>query len=425
MPIDGNGGIVILGGGHAGIQLADSLREQGYVGAVTIVEATTLAPYQRPPLSKDHLAAAGETPEALPLRGEDFFRASDVRLLGGAEVLAVDRTTRTVLLAGGSSLGYDHLVFATGARNRVLTVPGAGLAGVLGLRSLDDAEEVRDRLTRVSRAVVIGAGFIGLEFAAAAAVRGIAVTVVEAADRPMKRALSEPMSNWFAVALPKQGIEVRYNEGVTAIRGADGVATGVELATGEVLPAELVLVGIGVIPADEIARESGLKIDNGIVVDSRLSTNDPSVSAIGDCAQFPNAHAGAPMRLESVQNANDHARLLARRLAAGDDSEYRATPWFWTHQGSLKLNIVGINRPGLEVLTRGDPELGRFSLFGFDGEELVCVESVNAMADHMAARRLFDARVLPSREQISSADFDFRAFAKVAGAAHEAAALSG
>ncbi|YCK79628.1 FAD-dependent oxidoreductase (plasmid) [Arthrobacter sp. D3-18] len=409
-------GVVIVGAGQAGIQLADSLRQEGYTGLITVVGDEAGLPYQRPPLSKEFLKDPNEMPDALPLRGSDFYTDNNIELLAPARVVSIDRGANSVILDDGSTLGYYHLVLATGVRNRKLDVPGAEAAGVVNIRTHEDAQRVWNKLGGAKAPVVIGAGFIGLEFAAAAASRGLPVVVLASSDRPMRRSLTPETSKYFKSVLPIKGIDIRYRQDVAEIMtDAQGHVNAVALASGEVLQTDLVVVAVGVIPNDDLATAAGLEAHDGILVDEYLATDDPCISALGDCASYPSIHAGQIARLESVQNASDQAKFLARRITTGKaGGRYSEVPWFWSHQGDIRLNMVGISRPDLQTVIRGDMEAGKFSVFGFDDETLVCVESVNASVDHMAARRILSSGNLPSKEQIMDPDFDLKSFSKKA-----------
>ncbi|MET1154319.1 FAD-dependent oxidoreductase [Arthrobacter sp.] len=407
--------VVVVGNGQAGVQLVDSLRKEGYTGAITLLGEEPHHPYQRPPLSKDYLAA-GKAPVPLPLRPEKFFTTNDVDARLGVSVTAIDRDARTVSLDDGTTLAYSTLVLATGAANRELTVPGAGLAGIHGLRSLTDAETLHARLDAVRSVVVIGAGFIGLEFAAAARARGLDVTVLEYADRPMGRALTPEMSGFFADAHQRLGVSLRLGEGIASFDAdeAGHVAAAVS-TTGQRYPADLVLVGVGVLPRTELAAAAGLEVENGIVVDGSLRTSDPDIYALGDCASFPNVHAGTRTRLESVQNATDQARHAAHAIlgaGAGSKPGYADLPWFWSNQGPLRLQIAGLSAPGDQTVLRGNPAQEKFSVFCFRNGILAAVESVNQPADHMAARRLLAAGRTLTPEQAADPDFDLKSYSK-------------
>lgn len=395
--------VVIVGAGQAGFQVAASLREQGHPGRVVLVGDEPGVPYQRPPLSKAYLSGALPG-ERLALRPQAFYDKHDIELVCGRAV-GIDRDRRRVALADERELEYGHLVLATGTRNRELPVPGAKLDGVLGLRTREDADALRERIGGARNVVVIGGGFIGLEFAAAAAKLGLSVTVLEASDRLMRRAVSPAVSAHYRELHERQGTRVLSGASVVALHGGHEV-TGVELADGSVLPADLVVVGIGVVPNAELAADAGLTVDNGIVVDEHLSTSDPRISAVGDCAVYPSRHAGAPLRLESVQNAVDHARCLAARLT-GAAEPYASVPWFWSNQFDARLQIAGISAGHDEAVVHGDPSAGSFSVFCFRAGQLVCVESVNRTPDHMAARKLFTAGGSLDRELLTPG-FDFR-----------------
>ncbi|WP_020667769.1 NAD(P)/FAD-dependent oxidoreductase [Amycolatopsis nigrescens] len=394
---------VIVGAGHAGFQAAASLRDKGYPHRVVLVGDEPGVPYQRPPLSKAYLT--GTLPgDKLALRPRLFYDKHDIELVAGRAV-AIDREHHRLRLAGGRSLPYGHLVLATGARNRRLPGPGGNLDGVLGLRTMADADRLRERLGTARDVVVIGGGFIGLEFAASAARLGVSVTVVELADRLMRRAVSPTVSQHYRVLHERQGNRVLSGVAVAGLHGT-GHVTAVELADGTVLPADLVVVGIGVVPNTELAAEAGLAVDNGIVVDEHMSTSDPDISAIGDCAAYPSRHAGGQVRSESVQNAVDHARCLAARLT-GAAEPYASVPWFWSNQFDARLQIAGIAAGHDEAVVHGRPDDGGFSVFCFRERRLVAVESVNRVPDHMAARRLFTAGGSLRPSDVGE-DFDLR-----------------
>ncbi len=401
--------VVVVGGGQAGFQVAASLREGGHAGAVTIVTDEPGLPYQRPPLSKAYLDGRADA-DTLALRAPSWFEAHGVRLLPG-RAERIRRAERVLDLADGSSLPYDHLVLATGARNRALPVPGAALDGVVQLRSVADAADLKARLAGVRRAVVVGAGFIGLEFAAVAAARGIAVTVVEAADRPMARALSRETSAFFRRVHEEAGIAFAFGATAARIVERDGRAAGVETGDGRVVAGDLVLVGIGVVPNVDLAVAAQLPVDGGILVDATLATADPAISALGDCAAFPSPHAGGrTIRIESVQNAVDGGKAVAARLL-GRPAPHAAVPWFWSDQGPWKLQMAGLSTPHDRVVLRGDPATGAFSCFCFADGALVGVESVNRPADHMVARRLVAGRVPLTPAQAADPAFDLKAAA--------------
>ena len=400
--------VVIVGTGQGGFQAALSLRELGFTGRVVLLGDERELPYQRPPLSKAYLTGKAD-PEGILLRPERFYAEHQLDLRVGERAAAIDRGARQVVLTSGERLPYDHLVLATGARNRALAMPGDGLDGMFQLRSLAEAEALRRRLDRVQRVAVVGAGFIGLEFAAVAAQRGLAVTVIEAASRVMARAVSEPVSEFFRVAHERLDVGFVLGAAVVEIIAAGGRVTGVATAEGQHVPADLVLVGIGVLPNTGLAAEAGLTIANGILVDEHLLTRDPAISAIGDCAAFPCHHAAdcGAVRLESVQNAVDQARCVAARLL-GRPAPYTSLPWFWSEQGPLKLQIAGLATPHEQTVLRGDPEQGGFSVFCFRGPRLAGVESVNRPLDHMLARKLLASGAGLTPEQAADPCFDLK-----------------
>ncbi|OZM71717.1 pyridine nucleotide-disulfide oxidoreductase [Amycolatopsis antarctica] len=403
--------MVVAGAGQAGFQVALSLRDKGFTGPLTLVGEEHGLPYQRPPLSKAYLAGAAER-GAVTLRAQEFFDDRGIELRHGHPAVAIDTGARALRLASGAALEYAHLVLATGSRARVLDLPGTGLDGVLLLRTLADADTLRTRLREPARVVIVGGGFIGLETAAFAAAAGHSVTVVEGLDRVLARAVAPELSEHVAAVHRHHGCAVLLGRGVTAMHGdGEGRVSAVELTGGERIEADVVLVGAGVLPNVELAATAGLPVDDGIVVDERLRTADPRISAIGDCASYPSPYAGCRTRLESVQNAVDQARFLAGSLTGEEHGPYRAVPWFWTHQFDMKIQMAGIGGPGDERVVRGDPAQGRFSVFRFDGDRLVRVESVNRMPDHMAARRLLAGERRPGQEQVADPDFDLKAFA--------------
>ena len=407
-----NAGIVVAGAGQAGFQLAASLRESGFKDPITLVGDEAALPYQRPPLSKAYLAGKTDQ-EGLFLRPPGFFAEHAITHRPGLRAVSIDRAERRLQLSDGDSLPYDHLVLATGARNRPLPVPGADLEGVRQLRGLSDADALKADIAAARAVVVVGAGFIGLEFAAVAAARGLAVTVIEAAERPMARAVSAEMGDFFRGAQEALGVRFAFGAGVTAILGRDGRATGVALADGRELPADLVLIGIGVLPNGDLAAEADLPAENGVQVDAFLGTPDPAISAIGDCARFPTPYArgltaDGTVRIESVQNAIDQGRCLAARLV-GKPAAYGALPWFWSDQGPHKLQIAGLSGPGDDSVVRGSGNA--FSVFRFRDGRLSAVESVDRAGDHMIARRLLAAGTPLTADQAADPGFDLKALA--------------
>ncbi len=397
--------MVVVGTGQAGLQLALSLREHGFGDAITLVGDEPDLPYGRPPLSKAFLT--GTMGEAdLVLRRAEVLERQRIGLLTGARAVAIDREAHLLRLAGGVALPYAHLVLATGTRSRPMTAPGANDPGVLSLRSVADARVLRGSLPGLRRVVVAGAGFIGLEFAAVAAARGIAVEVIEAQERPMARAVSPETARFLLGRHEERGTAFHFGRTVThVVRDQEGLLVG--CSDGEILRADLLLVGIGAVPNDELAAGAGLQVANGVVVDEHLRTIDPAISAIGDCAAHPNPHAGAVLRLESVQNAVDQARSLAARLV-GYPEPYAAVPWFWSDQGPDKLQIAGLAMDGDECVAL--EEADRLAVFRFRGGRLAALETVNRPGEHVLARRVLAGGQTPHLAQVAAPGFTLRRF---------------
>jgi 3-phenylpropionate/trans-cinnamate dioxygenase ferredoxin reductase subunit len=399
------GAVLIVGAGHAGFQVAASLRQLGHKDRVAIINDEAHLPYQRPPLSKAYLKGTGG-PDSLMFRPRKFFDDQNIELISDRAV-AIDRTAQKLKLASGNLLDYGHIVLATGARNRLLDIPNASLPNVRYLRILDDSEDLRTRIAASKRVVVIGAGFIGLEFAATARIKGLEVDVLELASRVMARAVTAEVSEYFQARHAAAGIRIHLGVMATSIEADGDDITGVSLSDGRHIPADLVVVGVGVLPNVELAAEAGLHTASGIIVDEHLLTSDPNISAIGDCALFESSRFGGSLRLESVQNATDQARCVAARLT-GDDKPYDGQPWFWSDQGDDKLQIAGLTTGYDQVVVRGDPAQKAFSAFCYRAGKLVGIESVNRAGDHMFGRRFLGLdRALPP-EHAADAGFDLK-----------------
>ncbi|HTW53453.1 MAG TPA: FAD-dependent oxidoreductase [Stellaceae bacterium] len=402
--------VVIVGAGHGGFQVAASLRQHGFDGAVVLIGDEPHLPYQRPPLSKDYLDGKIGF-DLLQMRPASFFDEHRIELMSGQAVAAIDRPEKAVALADGKRLAYDHLVLATGARNRVPPLPGIELDGVCYLRDLAETEALKERLAACRNAIVVGAGFIGLEFAAIARGKGVPVQIVELVDRVMARVVCPETSAYFGREHQKTGVEFSFGTSVERIAGAGGKVSHVVLGDGRTLPADLVLISIGVVPNEDLAAAAGLAVANGVVVDEQLLTADLGISAIGDCASFPSRHSlRNPVRLEAVQNATDHARCVASRLV-GKPYAYEALPWFWSEQGALRLQIAGLTTGFQQVVLRGDYEKGEYSAFCYAGDKLLGIESINKPADHAFARRLLAAGKSITPTEAADPSFDLRAAA--------------
>ena len=400
--------IVIVGAGHAGFQCAAALRQNGFTGAIVLVGNEGGTPYQRPPLSKAYLQGKLAAAD-LGFRPGHFFADQKIELRQG-HAEAIDRPRRQVLLGDGTVIRYDHLVLATGSQPRTLNAPGSDLAGVFALQTLQDADRLRAALQGAACAVVIGAGFIGLEFAASARAMGLSVQVLDVAERPMARALSAECGAAFTREHQAQGASLLWETGVHHLEGDAGRVTAVVTSDGRRLPADVVLVGIGAEPRTRLAVQAGLAVENGVVVDANLLSSDPHISAIGDIAAFPQPGTGKRIRLESVQNATDQARSVAARLA-GKGTVFEAVPWFWSDQGALKLQIAGLRSGSEQHVVLGDPATRSFSVLCIADGLLRAVETVNRPADHMLARRLLakGARVTP--DQARAAGFELKSLA--------------
>ncbi|MGE3664538.1 MAG: NAD(P)/FAD-dependent oxidoreductase [Pseudonocardia sp.] len=401
------GGVVVVGGGHAGVQAAASLRAGGYRGGVTVVCAERHLPYDRPSLSKEMLAD-GADPTSIAMRPRSFFDERQIALVNDP-VVGIDRARRRVELGCGRQLGYDHLVLATGAVPRPLAVPGSGLQGVVELRGLDDALALGAALARARQVVVVGGGFIGMEVASAASARGLAVAVLERGERVLGRAVTPQVSEAVAAHHRAHGVRLYLGESVTTLIGRYGCVTGVVTGSGQLLPADLVVLGVGAVPEIGLAARAGLDTADGIVVDAWLATSDPRITAIGDCAAVRDPVTGTTRRLESVQNATDQGRYIAARILGEGVSPYAAVPWFWSNQGSLKLQMVKLGPEPDRLVRRGGPH--RFSVLGYRDGLLTAVESVNEPGTHLAARRLLE-RVVPLEAELAGVDHDLRAYTR-------------
>lgn len=372
--------VAVVGAGQAAVQLAVSLRQDGFAGRIVLLNGERWLPYQRPPLSKAFMIEGWEPSRTL-LRPESFYEGQGIERRDQAVAVAVDPVARVVVTATGERVTYDRLVLATGVEARLLNVPGADLPHVHYLRTLDDALVLRERAAPGVRAVVIGAGYIGLEVAATLTKLGASVTVVEAQPRAMSRTASEPVSTFFAAEHRSRGVDLRFGAGVDAIRQA-----AVHLTDGSAVPADLVVAGIGVLPADRLAREAGIACENGILVDAGQRTSDPFVFAVGDCCNVAQP-GGGRLRLESVASAIAHGKAAARALM-GLEPPKAETPWFWSDQYDLKLQIAGLVGRAPTVLVRGEPASRKFSVLHLDGDRLAAIECINAPRDFMASKAL-------------------------------------
>lgn len=387
--------VTIVGAGQAGFQVAASLRADGFDGPISLIGEERDLPYQRPPLSKTVLAGK-QTIDSVAFRPERFYRDHNIDLMLGEKVAAIDRGSRQLLLASGSRLDYETLVLATGARVRTLR-----FGGVLYLRERAHAVELKQRLDAAASVVIIGGGFIGLEVASVARGLGKEVSVIEAQPRLMPRVAAPVLSEFYREAHTAMGVRI-----ILAAMVSD-IGAKVRLGDGTNLPADLVVAGIGVIPNIELARDAGLAVGDGIIVDDRLRTDDENIFAIGDCSDHPNAFAGGRTRLESVQNAVDQARVVASQIV-GRIAHYSAVPWFWTDQFDLKLQMCGLSHRANRAVVRGTVASRKFSVFYFKDQLLIAVDSMNRPADHMIGRKLLAAGASVTPEQAADEAVDLK-----------------
>lgn len=386
--------IVIIGAGQAGVQAVQSLRAEGYAGAITMIGDEAYAPYQRPPLSKTYLMGTMER-DRLFLKPDAFYEQSACELLLGVAVRKIDRSAKAVVLSDGRLLEYDKLLIATGSRVREIPVPGRDLPGVHYLRSIADVDALRPAFETAKNLVVVGGGYIGLEVAAVARKYDLSVTVIEALDRVMARAVSKPVSDFYEKVHREAGVTFHFGTAVVAFEG-NGRLESVR-AGDRSFPADVALVGIGILPNMEIALEAGLECGDGIKVDAYCTTSDPDIFAAGDCTRHT-GRDGASIRLECVQNAIDQAKHAALAMV-GKPAAYREVPWFWSDQYDLKLQIAGLARPTDRLVMRGDPASRKFAVFHLREGKVAAVEAVNAAPEYLVGRRLIaeEATVAPER----------------------------
>ncbi len=392
-------GVVIVGSGHAGVQAAASLREDGYDGPVVLVSDEADLPYPKPPLSKTFIKDAEAKPQ--PLRGEAFYTGNAIDFRPGTRIERIDAAGRSLDVAGGAPIAFDKLILATGSRPRLLPLPGADLAGVVSLRSLGDARTIRDLSARSDQVVILGGGFIGLEIAATLRAAGREVTVVEAVDRLLGRAVAPVIAAHVRQRLEATGVRILTGTTVARLEGENGHVVAAVTSSGERLPAGMVIVGIGVVPNVELAQGAGIAIANGIRVDAQMRTSLPDILAIGDAASYRHWFTGNDVRLESVQNATDQARLAARTITGHEDA-YSAVPWFWSDIGDMKLQMVGLTAGGDSHVVSGDLAENKFSIYHHAGDRLLGIESVNHAGHHMLGRKMLGAGFSPAPQAVQA-----------------------
>jgi 3-phenylpropionate/trans-cinnamate dioxygenase ferredoxin reductase subunit len=396
--------IVIVGAGQAGLQVAESLRSEGWEGDIMLLGDEPHAPYHRPPLSKAYLLGEAMA-EQLTMRSPEVLARKNISLRTEIHVAHIDRSKQELHFSHGSSLPYHRLVLATGARARSL--PGADLGGVHVLRSLDDCRQIGAELEAAENVVVIGGGFIGLEFAAVARKKGKTVTVLEAGERLMARAVSPFISEWYTQLHARHGVEIVFRAEIAAFAGENGRVVTVNRKNGPNLKADLVVLGVGVIANDELAAAAGLPVDRGIIVDACGRTADPAIFAAGDCTATRLAD-GSLRRLESVQNAVEQGKAVAAAVL-GKEKPFTATPWFWSDQYDAKLQMVGTSAGSAQLVIRGKPEEGKFSVFYYRAGKLIGIDSINRPQDHMVGRKLLDRGLSPTVEQAADENLSLNA----------------
>lgn len=390
---------IIIGGGHAGSQAAVSLRQEGYQGRILLINDESDIPYHKPPLSKSYL----KDPEKgiLVLRPESIYRDNQIELLFDRRVTAVSLAERSVTLDDGRQLPWTDLIFATGARARIPDLAGVDLDNVVTLRTLQDARRIAEVMPSIRNVVIIGGGFVGMEMAHSALALGKQTLLIEAMPRILARSVAPQVSAHVEQRSRNAGITLLTGLGVSKIEGRDGHVTAVKTSDGTSHPADLVVLGTGALPNVELAASAGLAIDNGIVVDGHMQTAQPHVYAIGDCVSYDHFHAGRRVRLESVQNATDQAKHVAKSIV-GRGIPYRDVPWFWSDQGDMKLQTAGLSFGADRHVMAGSPQDNAFSVYHFAGDRLIAVDSINKPADHMIARRLLAAAIHPTDADIAA-----------------------
>ena len=409
--------VLIVGAGHGGAQAAIALRQHGYSGTVALLGNETELPYERPPLSKEYFSGKKSFDRIL-IRPAEYWVERDISLLLGRHVAVVEPDSHMVGLQDGSRLGYGALIWAAGGTPRRLTCPGHGFGGVHTLRNRADVDRMVRELPLVERMVIVGGGYIGLEAAAVMAELGKHVVVLEAQDRVLARVAGEPLSRFFEAEHRARGVDVRLGVTVAALEGCDGRVSGVRLGNGELLPANMVLVGIGIDPAVVPLLEAGAEGGNGVEIDATCRTSLPGVYAVGDCALQSNPFAGgAPVRIESVQNANDQAGVVAKEII-GSPVEHQAVPVFWSHQYDLRLQTVGLSGGSDHVVVRGDPATRSFSLIYLRRGRVIALDCVNMMRDYVQGRALVVASKQCDPAVLADTNVLLKALANQGTAAH-------
>lgn len=393
--------VVIAGAGHAAGQVVASLRQKKFTGRIVLLGEESWLPYQRPPLSKKFLA--GElSAERLYFKPKSFYDDPDIEIHLGTRITAIDCNNRSVTADDGNEFTYDKLVLALGSRPRPLPLPGADLAGIHYLRGIDDVLSIQSEIQEGRRLVIVGAGYIGLEVAAVTTQLGLEVTVVEMEDRVMSRVVSPQLSEFYQREHLAHGVTLKLSTGTSGFSG-DGKLEYVLLDNGAKLPADLAIIGVGIVPNVELASAAGLATENGIVVDDHCQTSDPDIFAVGDCTFHPNEVLGRRLRLESVHNALEQAKTAASNIC-GEDASYAQVPWFWSDQYDLKLQIAGLSQGYDEVVLRGDPQTRSFSCLYLRDGQLIAVDAVNRPKDFMQSKALIANHARIESQKLANMD---------------------
>lgn len=382
-------GIVIIGAGQASAVAAATLRKENYTGTIRIFGDESHLPYDRPPLSKYYLAGEMELSKTL-IRSAEFYADNDIELHTNTRVESIDAEAKQIITASNEVYDYDKLVITTGSRARQLNLPGSQLDGIHYLRTIDDVDRIRESMSKVKKLCVIGGGYVGLEVAAVALTAGLEVTVIETQDRILQRVTTSEMSEYYHRLHTQRGVNIMLNKAVTAFDGTQTVSR--VLCGDESVEADLVVIGVGIIPNIELAENAGLDCDNGIVVNDHCQTSHPDIYAAGDCTNHPNRLLDRRLRLESVPNAIEQARIACINLLGGD-LQYASIPWFWSDQYELKLQMVGFSSDGDESIVRGDKSVNRFAVFHLKQGRVVAVDAVNSSKAFMLGKRLYGKSV--------------------------------
>ncbi len=392
---------IIAGASHAAAMLAPSLRQQGWQGRIVVVGAEASIPYHRPPLSKDYLAGA-KTLEEILIRPAKVYEKAEVEFILDTTVDVIDRTRKTVRLSNNETLPYDKLALTVGSKVRQVSLPGTDLDGVFYLRDLKDVERIQPFIEPGANAVIVGGGYIGLETAAALNKKGMNVTVLEMMERVLQRVTAPVMSNFFTRIHTEEGVNIRCGIGVSGFQGNGRVAKA-RCSDGSEFPADLVIIGVGILPNTALAEAAGLEVANGIMVNAQAQTSDPDIYAAGDCTNHHNPIYDRRLRLESVQNATDQARVVAG-AACGKELSYNAVPWFWSDQYDLMLQIAGLSQGYDEIITRGDPAEGRsFAAFYLREDRVIAVDAVNKPQEFMFSKKLIPLRKTVDKKRLADA----------------------